>query len=94
MKIYTELPSRDPRYHSEYVRMLNKSVYGTRDAPQSGALSSTEHALEDFWFDNSKVFFLLPDREDLHCGSRRRFSWCLFWYRTMYELDLELIVAE
>ena len=32
-KIYIELPTGDPRHGSEYVGVLNKSLYGTRDAP-------------------------------------------------------------
>ena len=33
-KIYIELPSRDPRSSRRVVGVLNRALYGTRDAPQ------------------------------------------------------------
>jgi hypothetical protein len=47
--IYIELPVQDPLYGSDFVGVLRKAMYGTRDAPQIWACE-VQGALESFGF--------------------------------------------
>jgi hypothetical protein len=50
--IYIELPTQDPQYGGEFVGVLRKAMYGTRDAPQIWA-AEVQCALEGLGFQKS-----------------------------------------